>query len=124
MTASLLGQIRTPNKDPELWFNDMDHLNIRLRRITLKCKKDKLQMKSHMRSKEVVLQFRTLVKAGGKTDSETFLASNVSTHPYKKFKGYCRNCGKIGHKVNEFRSAKVETTGGDTKTAGSSYLGR
>jgi sulfite reductase alpha subunit-like flavoprotein len=75
-------------KDPELWFNDMDHLNMRLRRINLKYEKDELQMKSHMMTamskdydsvivkfrgdlnetslvklrKEVVLQFRTLVR--------------------------------------------------------------
>ena len=91
--------------------------------------KDELQMKSHMMTaiskdydsvvvkfrgdlnetslvklrKEVVLQFRALVKAGGKTDSETVLTANVSKHPYKKFKGTCRNCEKIGHKANELQ---------------------
>ena len=131
-------------KDPELWFNDMDHLNMRLRRINVKYEKDELQMKSHMMTamskdydsvivkfrgdlnetslvklrKEVVLQFRTLVKAVGKSDSESVLIANVSKHPYKKFKGTCRNCGKMGHKANECRSAKVENTGGATKGAG------
>lgn len=129
-------------KDPELWFNDLDHLNMRLRRINLKYEKDELQMKSHMMTamsndydsvivkfrgelnetplaklrKEVVLQYKTLMKASGsKTSSESVLSANVSKHPYKKFKGNCRNCGKIGHKANECRSAKVETTGGSTK---------
>jgi hypothetical protein len=27
--------------------------------------------------------------------------ANVSKHPYKKFKGTCRNCGKIGQKAAE-----------------------
>ena len=130
-------------KDPELWFNDLDHLNMRLARINLKYEKDELQMKSHMMTsmsndyqsvivkfrgdlnetslaklrKEVVLQFKTLVKGGGGTGSESVLNAGMSKHPYKKLKGTSRNCGKIGHKANECRSAKVESTDGATKAA-------
>jgi hypothetical protein len=101
-------------KDPELWFNDLDHLNMRLARINLKYEKDNLQMKSHMMTslsddyqsiiikfrgdlnetslakirKEVVLQFKALIKGGGGgTGSESMLSANMSKHPYKKFKG-------------------------------------
>ena len=107
-----------------------------LRRINLKYEKDELQIKSHMMTaissdyhsiivkfrgdlnetplvklrKEVVLQYKTLAKTSAKTGSESVLSANVSKHPYKKFKGNCRNCGKIGHKANECRSAKVETS--------------
>ena len=134
-------------KDPELWFNDMDHLNMRLPRINLKYKKDELQMKSHMMSamsndyesvivkfrgdlndttlvklrKEVVLQYKSLIKAsGGKTTSESVLAAPTSKTPWKKFKGTCRNCGKIGHKAHECRSNKVESADEATKDSGTS----
>ena len=115
-------------KDPELWFNDLDHLNMQLARINLKYQKDKLQMKSHMMTavsndyesvivkfrgdlndttldklcKEVVLQYKSLIKSSGsKTTSESVLAAPTSKTPWKKFKGTCRNCGKIGHKAHE-----------------------
>ncbi|KAI2503512.1 hypothetical protein MHU86_10894 [Fragilaria crotonensis] len=131
-------------KDPELWFNDMDHLNMRLARINLKYQKDDLQLKSHMMSamsndyesviikfrgdlqetslaklrKEIVLQYKTLVKTVGKSGSESVLNANVSKQPWRKFKGTCRNCGKIGHKANECRSSKVESTEVTTKGSG------
>ncbi len=35
-------------KDLELWFNDLDHLNMRIGRINTKYEKDELQMKSHI----------------------------------------------------------------------------
>ena len=131
-------------KDPELWFNDLDHLNMRLARINLKYEKDDLQMKSHMMTsmtndyqsvtvkfrgdlhetplakirKEIVLQYKALLKDSGGAGSESVLSANMSKHPYKKFKGTCRNCGKIGHKANECRSSKVESTSGTTKGGG------
>ena len=102
---------------------------MRLARINLKYQKDKLQMKSHMMTvmsndyesvivksrgdlnsnttlvklhKEVVLQYKSLIKiGGGKTTSESVLAVSTSKTPWKKFKGTCRNCGKIGHKAHE-----------------------
>ncbi len=124
-------------KDPELWFNDLDHLNTRLSRINLKNEKHDPQMKSHMMTamlndydsvivkfrgnhsktplaklrKEVVLQFKTLVKAGGTTILELVLNASST------FNGICRNRGKIGHKAHECRSAKDKSTDGATKGA-------
>jgi Zinc knuckle len=66
-------------------------------------------------SKEIVLQYKTLVKTGGKAGSESVLNANVSKQPWKKFKGTCRNCGKIGHKAHECRSSRVEPSDGATK---------
>ena len=87
-------------KDPEL----LDHLNTRLARINLKYQKDELQMKSHMMTamsnddesviikfrgglndtmlvklrKEVVLQYKSLIKTGGgKTISESVLTATT-----------------------------------------------
>ena len=133
-------------KDPELWFNDLDHLNMRIGRINTKYEKDELQMKSHIKNsmstvydpvivkfrgeladttltklrKEIVLQYKSLLKVKGKSTSESALMANVSKHPYKKFKGTCRNCGKIGHKVAECRLKAVEGSdeaGGKGKTS-------
>ena len=99
-------------KDPELWFNDLDHLNMRLARINLKYQKDELQMKSHMmtamsndyeriivkfrgdlndttqvmllRKEEVILQYKSLINAGGsKTTSASVLAASTSKTPWK-----------------------------------------
>ncbi len=68
--------------------------------------------------KEVVLQFKALIKgSGGGTGSESVLSANLLKHPYKKFKDTCRNCGKIGHKANKCRSAKVKATNGATTGA-------
>jgi hypothetical protein len=35
-------------QDPELWFNDLDHFNMRITRINKTYKLDDLQMKSHI----------------------------------------------------------------------------
>ena len=134
-------------KDLELWFNDLDHLNMRIGRINAKYEKDELQMKSHIMNsmstgydpvivkfrgelaettlaklrKEIVLQYKSLLKVKGKSTSESALMANVTKHPYKKFKGTCRNCGKIGHKAAECRSKAVEgigETSGKGKTPG------
>ncbi|KAI2492047.1 hypothetical protein MHU86_22506 [Fragilaria crotonensis] len=112
-------------RDPELWFNDLDHLNMRIGRINTKYEKDELQMKAHIMNamssgydpvvvkfrgelaetsltklrKEIVLQYKSLVKVKGKSTSESALLANANKHPFKKFKGTCRNCGKIGHKA-------------------------
>ncbi|KAI2503036.1 hypothetical protein MHU86_11384 [Fragilaria crotonensis] len=67
--------------------------------------------------KEIGLQYKTLLKTT-KNKSESALVANVNKHPYKKFKGTCRNCGKIGHKANECRSAKSTAESTDaTKTS-------
>ncbi len=42
--------------------------------------------------KEVVLEFKRLIKGGsGGIGSESLPSANMSKHPYKKFKGTCRN---------------------------------
>ena len=131
-------------KDPELWFNDLEHLNMRIGRINAKYEKDELQMKSHIMNsmsngydpvivkfrgdlagtsliklrKEIVLQYKSLLKVKGKSTSESALMANVSKHPYKKFKGTCRNCGKIGHKAAECRSKTGEGGGGNGGSGG------
>ena len=128
-------KLNETKKDPELWFNDLDHFNMRIGRINKKYEKDDLQMKSHIMTsmssgydpvvlkyrgelattplvklrKEITLQYKALVKTGSKNKSESAMVANVNKHPYKKFKGTCRNCGKIGHKADECRSAKSET---------------
>jgi hypothetical protein len=116
----------------------------------MKYEKDNLQMKSHMMTatsndyqsiiikfrgdlnemllaklrKEAVLQSKALIKGGGGgTGSESVLSAYMLKHPYKKFKGTCRNCGKIGHKANECRSAKIEATGGATMGASTTNRG-
>jgi hypothetical protein len=56
----------------------------------------------------------------GKSTSESALMEYVSKHPYKKFKGTCRNCGKIGHKAAECRLKAVDGSdevGGKGKTS-------
>jgi len=95
-------------RDPELWFNDLEHLNMRIARINEKYENDELQMKSHIMSsmssgyesvivkfrgdladtsltklkKEIVLQYKSLLKsAGGKGTSESALVANVNKHP-------------------------------------------
>ena len=72
--------------------------------------------------KEVVLQYKSLIKqaGGGKTTSESILAASTSNTAWKKFKGTCRNCGKIGHEAHECRSNKVESTDQATKNSGTS----
>jgi hypothetical protein len=107
---------------------------MRIARINKKNEKDDLQMKSHIIAsmsasyddpvvlkyrgelaetplvklkKEILLQYKALVKAGSKNKSELALVANVNKHPYKEFKGTCRNCGKIGHKADECRSSKT-----------------
>ena len=44
----------------------------------------------------------------------------LSKTPWKKFKGNCRNCGKIGHKAHKCRSNKVESTDEAAKNSGTS----
>ena len=122
-------------RDPELWFNDLDHLNHRIGKINEKYEKDDLQMKSHIMNsmsggydpvivkfrgelaetslikirKEIVLQYKSLLKTKGKGGSESAL---MAKHPFKKFKGNCRNCGKQGHKAVDCPSKSTEGGGG------------
>ena len=71
--------------------------------------------------REVVLQYKFLIKTGGgKTTSESVPTATTSKTPWKKFKGTCRNCGKIGHKAHKCRSNKVESTDESTKNSGTS----
>jgi hypothetical protein len=115
---------------------------MRIARINKKYELDDLQMKSHIMTsmssgydsvvvkyrgklaetpltklrKEIGLQYKTLLKTT-KNKSESAFVAKVNKHPYKKFKGTCRNCGKIGHKANECRSAKSTAESTDsTKT--------
>ena len=130
--------------DPELWFNNLDHLNMRICRINEKYEKDELQMKAHIMNsmssgydpvilkfrgelaetslvklrKEIVLQYKSLLKVKGKSTSESALLANANKHPFKKFKGTCRNCGKLGHKAAECRSKATEGNGGVGKGKG------
>ncbi|KAI2511743.1 hypothetical protein MHU86_2637 [Fragilaria crotonensis] len=120
-------KLNETKKDPELWFNYLDHLNMRITRINTRYERDKLQMKSHIMTsmssgydpvvlkyrgelaetliaklrKEITLQYKALLKGGNKNKSESAMVANVNKHPYKKFRA--RNCGKIGHKADECR---------------------
>ena len=69
--------------------------------------------------KEVVLQYKTLVKTRGNAGSESGLCAIVS-----KYKGFCSNCGKFGHEANECRSNKVESTDGATNDSGTNLRDR
>ena len=90
-------KLNETKKDPELWFNDLDHYNMRIGRINKKYEKDDLQMKSHIMTsmssgydpvvlkyrgelattpieklrKEITLQYKALVKVGSKYKSES-----------------------------------------------------
>ncbi|KAI2490451.1 hypothetical protein MHU86_24138 [Fragilaria crotonensis] len=68
--------------------------------------------------KEIVLQYKSLVKVKGKSTSESALLANANKHPFKKFKGTCRNCGKIGHKAADCTSKATEGNGASGKGKG------
>ena len=93
-------------RDPDLWFNDLDHLNSRLSRINSHFQLDELQLKAHIMNsmskgyepvvvkfrgeladisldklqKEVVLQYKWLLK-NSKPESETVMNAKVNKRP-------------------------------------------
>ena len=117
------------DRDPDLWFNDLDHLNSRLSRINPHYRLDDLQLKSHILNsmskgydtvvvkfrgeladisleklqKEVGLQYKWLLKNDG-PGSESVMNANVNKRPWRKFKGTCNKCGLVGHKAADCRS--------------------
>ena len=104
-------------RDPDLWFNDLEHLNTRLGRINERYKMDDLQMRAHIMNsmsrgydtvvvkfrgeladtsldklqKEVCLQYKWLQK-NGKQASESVMTANTNKKPWRKFKGTCHKC--------------------------------
>jgi hypothetical protein len=99
-------KLNETKKDPELWFNDLDHFNMRIARINVRYEKDDLQMKSHIMTsmssgydpvvlkyhgelaetplvklrKEITLQYKTLLKTVQTTSQNRFwLQMSVST---------------------------------------------
>ena len=122
-------------RDPDLWFNDLDHLNSRLSLIKLHYQLDELQLKSHIMNsmskgyepvvvkfrgeladisldklqKEVVLQYKWLLK-NSKPESETVMNANVNKRPWRKFKGTCNKCGAVGHKASKCPTNRGNTT--------------
>ena len=59
-----LCKLTETEKDPDLWFNDLDHLNTRLGRINDRYCLDELQLKSHLMTnmsrgyEPVIIKFR------------------------------------------------------------------
>ena len=70
--------------------------------------------------KEIVLQYKSLIKSDGSKTCSKLVLTATSKTPWKKFKGTCRNCGKIGHKTHECCSNKVESMDDTTKNSGTS----
>jgi hypothetical protein len=122
-------------RDPELWFNDLDHFNVRLGRISRDLVKSELQLKSHMMAnmssaydpvvmkfrgelvetsiekfqKEILMHYKFLLstgKAGNRVQTDHAMMVMMASHPWKKFKGTCRKCGKIGHKSEDCRGKR------------------
>jgi hypothetical protein len=77
--------------DPELWFNDLDHLNMRLARINLKYQKDELQMKSHMMTAMSSDYQSVIVKFRGDL-SETPRPCEVAQGSGTAIQNYGQNC--------------------------------
>ena len=60
--------------------------------IIIKFRGDLNEMLLAKLRKEVVLEFKRLIKGGsGGISSVSVPSANMSKHPYKKFKGTCRN---------------------------------
>ena len=123
------------DSDPDLWFNDLDHLNSCLSRIKLHYRLDDLQLKAHILNsmsrgydpvvvkfrgeladisleklqKEVSLQYKWLMKNDG-PGSESVMNANANKRPWRKFKGTCNKCGLVGHKAADCRSKTESRT--------------
>ena len=126
-------------EDPELWFNNMEHLNNRIGKINERYRLDDLQLKSHIMTsmcnqyssvvvkfrgdlaetpidklkKEIVLQYKSLLKS---SSNKVMAATVGNSKTPKKFKGTCKNCGKVGHKKADCQADKKEDGGASGMT--------
>ena len=117
-------------RDPELWFNELDYLNGRIQRINSAYAKQEMQMKSHIISnmtddyepvtikfrgelqnipieklkKEICLQYQHLLKKNGHHNELAFSASTPKGNYKNSNRTTCSYCGKLGHKSQECRS--------------------
>ena len=66
-------KLEETKRDPELWFNDLDHLNSRISKINKKYEMDELQMKAHIINSMSAGYDPVIIKFRGEELAETAL---------------------------------------------------